>query len=154
MGTFSKGQKAHISTTIRRHRQRLFGESGGNKRLAEEIGVSPQLVSLWAANKRTPSESQLYALAKVFHVNVHDFYANGKNSTGQSRKEHATATSSSQSSKPHKCPSLPAEKAAILYTFGIIKDLAAMEQSAILGELDHDEYMKSLERIDGILHRK
>lgn len=153
MGTFSKGQKAHISTIIRRYRQKLYGESGGNKRLAEEIGVSPQLVSLWAANKRTPNENQLYALAKVFHVNVHDFYAAGKDNNIHSHKK-PNAPISRQTTKPHKFPALSPEKAAILHTFGIIRDLATMERSAIMGELDHNEYMKSLERINSILHKK
>lgn len=66
MPILSKRQKNRVAKVIRAKRKELFGYSGGNRVLAERIGVSPQLVSMWACNKRAPRDRELLALAEAF----------------------------------------------------------------------------------------
>ena len=36
--------------------------------MAEQLGVSPQLLSMWAYNKRAPGKKDLLVLAEMFHM--------------------------------------------------------------------------------------
>lgn len=45
-----------------------FPGKGSGMRLADEVGVAPQMISNWLSGKRLPTTMQLYRLAKVFDV--------------------------------------------------------------------------------------
>ncbi|MDR1611615.1 MAG: helix-turn-helix transcriptional regulator, partial [Planctomycetota bacterium] len=66
----SNDQKKHVVVTISRKRRELFGYRGGNRDLALRLGVSPQLVSMWACNKRFPSHRELLLLTEVFNITL------------------------------------------------------------------------------------
>lgn len=66
MLTLTAGQKKHIAKVIMTKRKEDYNYPGGNSALAGRLGVSPQLLSMWAYNKRTPSHKQLLVLAEIF----------------------------------------------------------------------------------------
>lgn len=70
MLTLTAGQKKHVSKVITVKRKELYGYAGGNSILADRIGVSSQLLSMWAHNKRTPNHKQLLLLAEVFEMSL------------------------------------------------------------------------------------
>lgn len=72
MLVFTEAQKQHIAAMIRRKREELFGYPGGNRALAERVGVSPQLVSMWACNKRMPGHTELLLLAEAFELTLNE----------------------------------------------------------------------------------
>ena len=64
------GQKKHIAKVILAKRKELFNYPGGNSALAGRLGVSSQLLSMWAYNKRTPNHTQLLVLAEIFGMSL------------------------------------------------------------------------------------
>jgi len=62
------GQKKHIAKVIMTKRKEMFSYLGGNSALAARVGVSSQLLSMWAYNKRTPNHTQLLVLAEIFEM--------------------------------------------------------------------------------------
>ena len=53
---------------IRYYQQLHFPGKGSGMRLADEVGVAPQMISNWLNGKRLPTTMQLYRLSKVFDV--------------------------------------------------------------------------------------
>lgn len=72
MQTLTTQQRNHIAKVIKCKRKEFFGYSGGNRDLAEKIGVAPQLLSMWASNKRTPNQQELLKLSEVFDMDLDD----------------------------------------------------------------------------------
>lgn len=70
MLTLTAGQKKHVAKVILAKRKEDYNYSGGNSALAARIGVSPQLLSMWAHNKRIPDHKQLLVLAEVFNMSL------------------------------------------------------------------------------------
>lgn len=70
MSTQTASQREHIATIIKTKRKALYGYMGGNRDLANLIGVSPQRLSMLACNKRTPSRQELLKLAEVFDMSM------------------------------------------------------------------------------------
>lgn len=70
MLTLTAGQKSHIAKVIKAKIKSDYNYSGGNSALAARIGVSPQLLSMWAYNKRTPDHKQLLVLAEIFNMSL------------------------------------------------------------------------------------
>ncbi|MDR0361253.1 MAG: helix-turn-helix transcriptional regulator [Planctomycetota bacterium] len=77
MPILTKRRKKHVAKVIQTKRKELFGYPGGNRILAEKIGVSAQLVSMWACNKRIPKDRELLALAEVFKIPLDELYPAG-----------------------------------------------------------------------------
>lgn len=59
-----------IGDNIRACRQKAFPGRGGGKSCAEALGVSPQQWSPWEKGTRTPDETSLRSIAKLFGVDV------------------------------------------------------------------------------------
>ena len=68
MNTLTKMEREILINNIRQLRKVVFPNRGGIKRLAEAIGVTPQLASQWLRGERVPSSTHLNSLAKVFQV--------------------------------------------------------------------------------------
>ena len=68
MRYLSMRSKQELAKRIGRFKKMQFPDKGGGVRLADELGVSPQVVSSWINGKRLPTLIQLYHLAKVFDV--------------------------------------------------------------------------------------
>lgn len=66
MLSLTKGQKKHVAKVLLTKRKEMFGYPGGSRDLAERVGVSPQLLSMWTRNKRFPGHTELLILAEVF----------------------------------------------------------------------------------------
>lgn len=72
MLTLNAGQKKHVAKVIMTKRKEGYNYPGGNAVLAARIDVSPQLLSMWAYNKRTPSHKQLLVLADIFDMSLEE----------------------------------------------------------------------------------
>jgi transcriptional regulator with XRE-family HTH domain len=80
-------QKKHVSIVIYRKRREIFGYRGGNRDLARRLGVSPQLVSMWACNKRTPDHKELLLLTEVFKITLDELCClNKRNKPANTRR--------------------------------------------------------------------
>lgn len=77
-----------IGDNIRSCRQKAFPGRGGGKQCAAALGVSPQQWSPWEKGTRTPDETSLRAIAKLFGVDVE--YMRHDN-TASTEKEKANA---------------------------------------------------------------
>lgn len=63
-----KRNKEILVKKIRHYKELHFPGKGSGIRLAEEVGVAPQMLSNWLSGKRLPTAMQLYRLSKVFDV--------------------------------------------------------------------------------------
>jgi transcriptional regulator with XRE-family HTH domain len=70
MPTCSAKQRVAIGKKIREGKDRLFPSRGGCTKLADELGISPQLLSHWMSGNRVPEPGQLVALAKLFNISI------------------------------------------------------------------------------------
>lgn len=70
MLTLTAGQKKHVAKVVMARRKEDYNYPGGNAVLAARIGISPQLLSMWAYNKRTPNHKQLLVLAEIFSMSL------------------------------------------------------------------------------------
>lgn len=68
---FTKRQKKLIGKNIRSALENAFPGKGRGRRLACLLGVSPSIVSQWANGKKTPSVWNLYRIAKIFGIPLH-----------------------------------------------------------------------------------
>lgn len=55
---------------IRQGKDAFFPGRGGCGKLAERLGVTPQLLSHWMRGNRIPEPEQLAALAKLFETSI------------------------------------------------------------------------------------
>ena len=63
-----KRNKEILVKKIRYYKDLHFPGKGSGMRLAEEVGVAPQMLSNWLSGKRLPTSMQLYRLSKAFDV--------------------------------------------------------------------------------------
>lgn len=75
MGDFSAKQRRKLGQTIRDHKEKKFPGRGGGNRLAQELGIRPQLLSQWIGGVKEPTMLQLYALAKAFGISIQELCA-------------------------------------------------------------------------------
>lgn len=60
--------KKILAKKIRYYMDLHFPGKGSGIRLAEEVGIAPQMLSNWLSGRRLPTVMQLYRLSKVFDV--------------------------------------------------------------------------------------
>lgn len=68
MNHLPRRNKKVLAEKIRYYKNLHFPGKGSGQRLADEIGVAPQVISNWLSGRRLPTVMQLYHLAKVFDV--------------------------------------------------------------------------------------
>ncbi len=86
MLTLSKSQKSHTAKVIKTKRKQMFGYPGGNRELAARLGISPQLLSMWAYNKRSPCHKDLLTLAEAFNISLNELCHLGETQKGKTKK--------------------------------------------------------------------
>lgn len=138
MPFLTAAQRNHVARVIKSKRNQLFGYAGGNRKLAELIGVSPQLVSMWAYNKRTPGQQELLKLSEVFDISLDDLCRlnkPGKKPVRVRKKEVPVVMNREE------------VRASMLKICDITTDLVDRQRQMLHGEIDAKEHEKVLSRI-------
>lgn len=72
MSKLTQREKKSVVRNIKLYKKRLYPERGGGNRLANELGISPQLLSQWVKGTRTPTLEKLIVLADVFNISIQE----------------------------------------------------------------------------------
>lgn len=75
MGNFSASQRRKLGQTIRDYKEKNFPGKGGGNRLAQRLGIRPQLLSQWIGGSKEPTILQLHSLAKTFGISIQELCA-------------------------------------------------------------------------------
>ncbi len=108
--------------------------------MAELIGVSPQLLSMWACNKRTPKQHELLKLSEVFDMPLDDLCRLNKYT-------HRKKAVPRKGKKTHACMNLEEVRSSMLKICDITTDLVGRQRQMLHGEVDAKEHKKALARI-------
>lgn len=138
MPSLTAAQKKHVSAVIKAKRKKFYGYTGGNRDLAELLGVTPQLLSMWACNKRTPKQHELLKLSEVFDMSLNDLCRLNK------RGEKAMPK---RGKKLHAGMNLEEARSSMLKVCDITTDLVDRQRQMLHGEIDAKEHKKALARI-------
>lgn len=135
MLTLTAGQKKHIAKVIMTKRNKDYNYSGGNSALAARIGVSPQLLSMWAHNKRTPEHKQLLILAEILNISL-EVLCNLRPKTKRALKRMKKST-------------VPPEnvRGSMLKICNITSELVERERQMLLGKISYKEHKNWQRRI-------
>lgn len=138
MSILTMEQRNHVATIIKTKRNKLYGYAGGNRNLAELIGVSPQLLSMWAYNKRSERRQDLLKLSEVFDIPLDELYRLNKynKKTTPSTKKNALVAANSEEAR-----------SSMLKICDITTDLVKRQRQMLHGELDVKTHRKVLSRI-------
>lgn len=135
MPNLTAAQRNRVAKVIRAKRKELFSYTGGNRDLAELIGVSPQLLSMWACNKRSPGYQDILKLSEVLDVPLDDLYRLNSQPVRDRRKASSACMNSEEA------------RASMLRICDITTDLMNRQRQMLHGELDAKEHKKVLSRI-------
>lgn len=72
MSYFTAKQRKKLGEKIREQKSKVFPGKGGGSRLAERLGVTPQLLSHWIRGAREPSLMHLYHMTALFGISIQD----------------------------------------------------------------------------------
>jgi transcriptional regulator with XRE-family HTH domain len=131
-------QKEHVANVIYRKRGEMFGYRGGNRDLARRLGVSPQLVSMWACNKRTPDHMELLLLTEAFDITLDELCnLNKRNKTAgrlRPRKNDFSVTHDEA-------------KNTMLGICSLTEHISKMQKHMLMGERNYRTHSQWLNRI-------
>lgn len=138
MPNLTTAQRKYVAKVIKSKRKELYGYAGGNRKLAELLGVSPQLVSMWAYNKRTPGQHELLKLSEVFDIPLEDLCRLNKlgKKTSQGREKGPAALMDAEE-----------VRSSMLKICDIATDLVDRQRQMLHGEIDAKKHKKVLSRI-------
>lgn len=138
MSISTEEQKNRVAKIINTKRKEYYGYTGGNRDLAELIGVSPQLLSMWARNKRSPGQQDLLKLSEVFDIPFDDLYRLNK---------HNKKTTHNVGKKAPIAVNSEEWRSSMLKICDIATDLVNRQKQMLHGELDANAHEKVLSRI-------
>ncbi len=141
MPVLSKRQQNHVAKVIRTKREKLFRYPGGNRTLAEKVGVSAQAVSKWVHNKLTPKDSELFALAEVFGISIDELCPAGVKRT-------RTASASGASERAARDDA----RESMLKICDITAQLVRCQRQMLTGMRDARQHKAFLKRIQNYLN--
>jgi transcriptional regulator with XRE-family HTH domain len=138
MLTLTAGQKRHVAKVIMAKRKEDYSYYGGNAALAERLGVSSQLLSMWAYNKRSPSHRQLLALAETFNMSLEDLCHLKKRSKKVVKSTRNSAVSAISSENI---------RGSMLKICNITSELVERERQMLRGKVSYKEHNNWQKRI-------
>lgn len=135
MSFLTTAQKIHVAKIIKTKRNKFYGYTGGNRDLAKLLGISPQLLSMWACNKRSPGYQDLLKLSEVFDISLVDLCSLNKQLSQRSKKMALVGMNQEEA------------RISMLKVCDITTDLVNRQRQMLHGELDAKEHKKVLARI-------
>lgn len=72
MAQLGAKHRTQLGKKIREYKDRMFPERGSGKKLAELLGISPQLLSNWMHGSKEPTPVQLAELAELFNTSIQE----------------------------------------------------------------------------------
>ncbi len=119
MRSFKQKQRQNIALNIRNAMEKSFPGKGSGKQLSAALGVAPSTVSHWINGKAVPSLPSLYAMSKLFGIQLGrlcDLPRDRGSRSGDIAFDMARLIAASKSGKGKRVNSIPAdakERAAI-----------------------------------------
>ncbi len=138
MLTLTAGQKKHVAKVILAKRKEDYNYRGGNAALAGLLGVSSQLLSMWAYNKRTPNHKQLLVLAEIFKVPL-EVLCHLKPKAKKTTKR--TSKSAASASSPENI------RGSMLRICDITSELVERERRMLSGKISYKDHKNWQRRI-------
>lgn len=139
MLVLNEKQKSHIANVITAKRKEFYDYPGGTRDLAARIGVSPQLVSMWAHSKRVPGHKELLILSEVFEMDFNELCCLNK----------ATKSSASVLKRCGSFPATPSQiNKSMLAICNITGEIVKRQRQMLKGKRDikkHSEWLKRIQ---------